>query len=73
MLCYTCETGPHPGGMHLDIPDAVGICHDCGIGVCSRHGRREEPGEPLLCADCAERRTHGAQAAREPVTLSALS
>ena len=72
MLCYTCERGPHPGGMRLDIPDAVGICHDCGIGVCSRHGLRKGPGEPLLCSDCADRRTRAAQAEREPVALAAF-
>jgi hypothetical protein len=58
--------------MRLDIPDAVGICRDCGIGVCSRHGLRKGPGEPLLCSDCADRRTRAAQAEREPVALGAF-
>ncbi|HSK76219.1 MAG TPA: hypothetical protein VLQ45_07145 [Thermoanaerobaculia bacterium] len=56
MNCYFCETGPHPGAMHLNVSHAVGICHDCGVGVCADHGFREEAGAPLLCSDCAARR-----------------
>ena len=71
MLCYTCETGPHPGGMHFGIPEALGICHDCGIGVCGHHGRREGAGEPFLCTDCAAHRTRAARVEREPMTVGA--
>jgi hypothetical protein len=33
MRCYECESQgtPHP---------AVGICHNCSIGLCARHGAR---------------------------------
>ena len=52
MNCYHCETGERPGGMSYGIRPAVGVCRECGIGVCLEHGRREAGGR-LLCESCA--------------------
>lgn len=55
MNCYICEKSPGPGGTHYHVKAAVGICHNCGIGVCAEHSERApQPGSPLLCPSCAE-------------------
>jgi hypothetical protein len=57
MKCYTCEKTVRSGGTRLAVADAIGICHDCGVAVCIEHGRKsKEPGAPLLCPGCAEKR-----------------
>jgi hypothetical protein len=54
MICYICDREVHPGGTRYGILPAIGVCHDCGIGVCARHGNKEAvSGAPLLCPDCA--------------------
>ena len=55
MYCYYCEKNHPPGGVRYGIPHAVGICHDCGVGVCAEHGEKKA-GQPLLCAACAKAR-----------------
>lgn len=52
MLCYQCDKSPQPGGLRYGVRQAVGVCHDCGAGVCAEHGVKRA-GEPLLCTDCA--------------------
>lgn len=55
MLCYYCEKTPPLGGVRYGIRQAVGICHDCGVGVCAEHGLKQT-GRPLLCAGCEDLR-----------------
>ena len=58
MNCYLCETTRRPQTLRYAIAPAVGICHDCGIGVCLEHSvRAAESGAPLLCPTCAENRS----------------
>ncbi len=65
MKCYICTKTHHPGGFPSQVP-AVGICHDCGIGLCQDHARRPAgPGTELLCADCETRRLATREIARE--------
>jgi hypothetical protein len=53
MKCYMCEKLPKPGGLNYGIPDAVGICQHCGIGICLLHSYRDNHrGSPFLCLDC---------------------
>jgi hypothetical protein len=60
MLCYQCQEAPPAGGLRLGARQAVGICHDCGVAVCTEHGHKQ-PGQPFLCGECSEvRRTTGA-------------
>lgn len=55
MNCYFCEAESAPGGMHLRVLTADGVCHHCGVAVCRHHGRRGEGRERvLLCQECAE-------------------
>jgi len=55
MNCYICNRKPGPGGTRYHVKAAVGICHNCGVGVCIEHSYRAlEPGSPLLCPSCAE-------------------
>jgi hypothetical protein len=57
MNCYICEKTSKPMTLRYDIATAIGVCHDCGIGVCAEHSRKaRELGAPLLCQDCAMRR-----------------
>lgn len=66
MNCYICEQGPRPITMRYGIMAAIGICRDCGIGVCTEHSHKgPEPGAPLLCQSCAARR------ARHPISQRA--
>ena len=54
MNCYICDQAPPAGGVHYHIPAAVGVCTQCGIGVCAEHSQKqEEPGAPLFCLTCA--------------------
>ena len=54
MNCYFCEKGSHPGGTLYHVRSSIGVCQQCGVGVCKEHGRKaEEPGSHLLCADCS--------------------
>ena len=54
MKCYICEKMPGPGGTHYHIRDAIGICHDCGVAVCTEHSfKSAEPGSPFLCPECS--------------------
>jgi hypothetical protein len=55
MLCYYCEKTPPPGGVRYGIRQAVGTCHECGVGVCAEHGRKQA-GQPLFCTECLELR-----------------
>lgn len=58
MDCYICERTSPAYTMRYGIQSAVGICHDCGIGICNEHSRKAaEPGSPLLCAECEAKRS----------------
>ena len=64
MNCYICEKTPGPGGTHYHVKVAVGICHNCNVGVCAEHSyRAAEPGSPLLCPSCTEL-LHGTEASQ---------
>ncbi len=57
MNCYICEQTKPTYTLHEGTAPAVGICHDCGIGVCAQHGFKDPaPGAPLLCHDCTVKR-----------------
>jgi hypothetical protein len=57
MNCYICEKTTPAFTLRYGIAHAVGVCQDCGIGVCLNHSRKDaEPGSPLLCPECAEKR-----------------
>ena len=59
MNCYLCEQDSPPQALRLDIAPAVGICHECGIGVCRAHSAKAAPaGAPLLCLPCAAIRSN---------------
>ena len=72
MKCFLCVHTHHPGG-HVSPVPAVGICHDCGIGLCQDHAHRPDgPGTVLLCPDCEARRAASreiATAHREAVVV----
>lgn len=71
MNCYICEQGPRPATMRYGMMAAVGICRDCGIGVCIEHSHKEpEPGAPLLCQNCAERRVRHLVPQRAEIALA---
>ena len=54
MICYTCDQTPVTGNLRYNVADAVGICNNCGIGVCVRHSHKDAmPGSPLLCLSCS--------------------
>ena len=55
MRCYTCETtNTLAGALSSASIEAIGICHNCGAGVCVIHATRaDKPGSPLLCQQCA--------------------
>lgn len=58
MNCYLCEKTARPQTLRYGIRTAIGICFDCGIGVCLEHGvKATEAGAPLLCLTCAEHRS----------------
>ena len=59
MLCYICESERRPvAGLMRIVSAAAGVCHQCGIGVCMKHGHRAStPGAPFLCDTCAHRAT----------------
>jgi hypothetical protein len=55
MNCYLCEKTLGPGGTHFHVKAAVGVCHNCGVGICAEHSHKDEqPGAPLLCPSCAK-------------------
>jgi hypothetical protein len=55
MNCYVCEKTPGPSGTRYHIKAAVGICHNCGVGICAEHSHKDvQPGAPLLCPACAK-------------------
>ena len=52
MRCYICEQSV-VGGTRYAIEEAIGICHQCGVGVCERHAfKSEAPGSSLMCPGC---------------------
>lgn len=54
MNCYYCEKTSGPGGTHLHVVPAVGVCRHCGAAVCLEHGAKSpEAGALLLCRECA--------------------
>lgn len=54
MNCYICNQNGGAGGTRYGISDAVGICQECGIGLCAHHGQRESnPRARLLCPNHA--------------------
>lgn len=55
MHCYFCEVEGGPSGTRYGIRQAVGVCADCGVGVCLQHAHREAAGEPLRCPECQHR------------------
>jgi hypothetical protein len=57
MNCYLCEKLADSPALRYGVVAAVGVCHDCGIGVCLEHSYKDiQPGSPLLCLECAEYR-----------------
>lgn len=54
MTCFFCVTEGGPGGTRLGVHEAIGICMDCGAGLCQHHAHRSAPNEPLRCAAHAE-------------------
>jgi len=58
MKCHTCEQAPKNGTMHYAVNEAVGVCQNCGVGICVKHSHKEDkPGSPLLCLSCAKLRS----------------
>jgi hypothetical protein len=57
MRCYTCETtNTLAGALSSASIEAIGVCHNCGVGLCLAHASRpSKPGSPLLCQQCARR------------------
>ncbi len=54
MNCYICDKTADPEILHYGRAVAVGICHQCGVGVCAQHSQKStQPGAPLLCVECA--------------------
>ena len=74
MHCYICEHSERAGGTRYAIREAIGVCHECGIGVCDKHADKgEEVGSPLLCSECAKLAQKSTEAKREfEPALSAL-
>ena len=67
MHCYTCEKTTPAFTLRFGIARAVGVCQDCGIGVCLAHSHKDaEPGSPFLCAECPVKRA-------VPATMPRLS
>lgn len=57
MNCYICDQTSHPITMRYGLSAAIGICHECGIGVCAQHSHRpSDAGSLLLCKACATQR-----------------
>lgn len=67
MRCYRCtRDAPVVGGWFREVREAVGICQQCGEGVCLQHGVKAAASLPvtngvvpsdstlkrLLCLDC---------------------
>jgi Uncharacterized protein conserved in archaea (DUF2180) len=69
MNCYECERTARPGGTRLGIREAVGVCRDCGVGLCPEHGKRMD-GQAFLCSSCARARVE--QAAAKPAPFMTL-
>jgi hypothetical protein len=63
MNCYECERVTRPGGTHFGIRQAVGVCRDCGVGLCPEHGKKSDE-QPFLCSVCAQGR--GGRAVAKP-------
>jgi hypothetical protein len=55
MICYICDREVQSGGTRYGILLAIGVCHNCGIGICAVHSTKEAvPGALLLDPKCAE-------------------
>jgi hypothetical protein len=52
MRCYHCKKA-NLGGIHLGVPESVGICMRCGTGVCENCAHRDGAGR-LVCAPCLD-------------------
>ena len=50
MNCYYCDTEPGPGGTRFGVKPAIGICTDCGVGVCASHAKKASDSDSLKCA-----------------------
>lgn len=73
MHCYICEHSEVTRGTRFAIKEAIGVCHECGIGVCVKHSDKAEGiGSPLLCPECAKlaQKTTEAKKELEPVLSS---
>lgn len=69
MNCYLCERSAQTQTLRYAIAPAIGICVDCGIGVCLSHGvKAAEAGAPLLCLTCAEHRSSLTAMPRVPLS-----
>jgi len=54
MKCYICDQTHTTATPRYNIADAIGVCHNCGIGVCAQHSHKEaEPGSLFVCTQCA--------------------
>jgi hypothetical protein len=65
MICYYCDLECGAGGTHLGVRPAIGVCADCGVGLCSTHARSDGPGTPLHCPEL-ETRQERTSAQRHP-------
>ena len=67
--CYLREKSAQPQTLRYGIHAAIGICFDCGIGVCLEHSvKTAEAGTPLLCLTCAEHRSSPITTPRVPLS-----
>ena len=53
MNCYECGNVAQAGGTHFGIRQAVGVCLECGVGLCPEHAKKAE-GQPFLCSECRQ-------------------
>ena len=57
MRCYICDQTSTTFTLRYNVAVAMGICHNCGVGVCAEHSRKKvHPGSSLLCIHCASLR-----------------
>lgn len=53
MTCYECQGQPGAGGLMYGDRSAVGVCRQCGRGLCKDHGAWNEATRQFLCNRCA--------------------
>lgn len=72
MKCYLCATTNGPGGVCYHIATAIGVCLECGIGICRQHGvKGAHASSPLRCQDCADYSSRSATSEGRPLVTQA--